>query len=70
MTELQWGIPIQGGETAPDGLPVWLYKVSADGTRRIEPHPGQPPVTRGPRALVVLRKRRTVPVEYAGYIPT
>ena len=38
MTELQWGIPIEGGETAPDGLPVWLYKVSADGTRRIEPH--------------------------------
>ena len=38
MMELQWGVPIQGGETAPGGLPVWLYKVSADGTRRIEPH--------------------------------
>ena len=34
MAELQWGMPIQGGETAPDALPVWLYKVSADGTRK------------------------------------
>ena len=67
MTELQWGIPIQGGETAPDGLPVWLYKVSADGTRRIEPHEVRHDSSwttgdYGPTG-------GTMPMEYAGYIP-
>ena len=65
MTELQWGIPIQGGETAPDGLPVWLYKVSADGTRRIEPQvAGGSYWSTGVHGLW-----RRCPWNYAGYIP-
>ena len=68
MTVLQWGVPIQGGETAPDGLPVWLYKVSADGTRRIVPHVVD--ASSGKWATgVYLGRDETMPVEYAGYIP-
>ena len=69
MTELQWGIPIQGGEMAPGGLPVFLYKVGADGTRKIEPHV----VTAGgywTTGVLVPTGGPTMPVEYAGYIPT
>ena len=66
MTELQWGIPIQGGETSPDDLPVWLYKVRADGTRRIEPHT----LVTGTWYTGVYVHDGEMPVEYAGYIPT
>ena len=39
MTELQWGIPIQGGETRSRRTAgVALQGECTDGTRRIEPH--------------------------------
>ena len=65
MTVLQWGVPIQGGEAAPDGLPVWLYKVSADGTRRVEPHG----LDGGGKWITGVYGYAPMPTEYAGYIP-
>ena len=38
MADLIWGQPLEGGETVPGTKNAWAYKVSADGTRRIEPH--------------------------------
>lgn len=67
MPDLQWGIPVTGGEIAPNNEFAWLYKVSEDGTRRIEPHfiNFLGAWTTG----IGLAKGTTVEDQYAGYIP-
>ena len=51
MADLIWGYPLEGGETVPGTKHPWAYKVSADGTRRIEPHRIESKVAYGRLAL-------------------
>ena len=69
MADLVWGQPLEGGESVPGPHSAWGYKVSADGTRRIEPYsisPGSGVWKTG----LSLRTTELVPDEAAGFIPS
>ena len=70
MADFVWGRPVQGGETIPgDLIEALLYKVRADGTRRLASNgPGRSAgfLSTG----IIVQHDRTVPPEAAGFIPT
>ena len=69
MADLIWGHPLEGGETVPGTKHPWAYKVSTDGTRRIEPHTLS--ILAGIWTTgISLKDDEPVPAEAAGYIPS
>ena len=74
MADWIWGYPLEGGETVPAAAAGvrshWAYKVSADGTRRIEPHRSDIQGVMGDGRPSVVRRSRLQRKSLATYHPT